>query len=153
MKEQSTTAAKPGIWFWLVSIILLLWAMAGASIYVAYFIETPAQFAQTAEDAEHREAYARYVAEIPLWAIGVGIVAAAARLMGALGLLLRRAWALQLYVISALFFLVALYRAFVLAEVASVMSPQHIAVEATFLALSLFAIWFAYANKRKGVLT
>jgi hypothetical protein len=153
MTEQSAAAAKPGIWFWLIALVLLLWALGGASIYVAYFMESPTQFAQTAEDAEHREAYADYVEAIPLWAIAVGVIAAAARLLGALGLLIRRAWALPCYVVSALFFLVALYRAFILGDAASAMSPPHIAVEAVFLALSLFAIWFAYANKRTGVLT
>jgi hypothetical protein len=148
MTEQSAAAAKPGIWFWLIALVLLLWALGGASIYVAYFVESPTQFAQTAEDAEHREAYADYVEAIPLWAIAVGVIAAAARLLGALGLLMRRAWALPCYVVSALFFLV-----FSLGDAASAMSPPHIAVEAVFLALSLFAIWFAYANKRTGVLT
>jgi hypothetical protein len=143
---------KPSILYWVVSIALLLWSVAGASIYVAYFVETPQQFAQTAEAPENRQAYAEYVAAIPLWAIAVGIIAAAARLLGAVGLLLRRAWALPLYVVSLIFFLAALYRAFIIADVASVMSGAHIAVEFVFLGLSVFAVWFAYAQRAVGVL-
>jgi K+ transporter len=74
------------------------------------------------------------------------------RLLGAIGLLLRRAWALPLYIISVVFFLGALYRAFVLANVSSVMSGAHISVELVFLALSIFAVWFARENKSKGIL-
>jgi len=135
-----------------ISIALLLWGFGGASIYIAYFIETPEEFAQTAETAANRQAYADYVASIPFWAIAVGIIAAVARLLGAIGLLLRRAWALPLYIISVVFFLGALYRAFVLANVSSVMSGAHISIELVFLALGIFAVWFARENKSKGIL-
>jgi hypothetical protein len=138
--------------FWVISIALLLWGLGGASIYVAYFIEAPEEFARTAETAANRQAYADYIANIPFWAITVGTIAAASRLLGAIGLLLRRAWALPLYVISVVFFLAALYRAFVLANVTSVMSGPHIAVELVFLALSIFAVWFARKSKSKGIL-
>ncbi len=146
------TDTAPSVLFRVITFALLLWGLGGASIYVAYFIETPEEFARTAEAAANREAYADYVANIPFWAIAVGIIAAAARLLGAIALLLRRAWALPLYVISLVFFLAALYRAFVLADVASVMSGAHIAIELVFLALSVFAIWFARENKSKGIL-
>ncbi len=149
---METTDTKPPILFWIISIALLLWGLGGASMYVAYFIETPGEFAETAETAVNRQAYAAYVANIPSWAIAVGMIAAATRLLGAIGLLLRRAWALPLYVISAVLFLIALYRGFVLANAASVMSGSHIAVELVFLGLSVFAVWFAKANKSGGVL-
>ena len=124
-----TTDTRLPVLFWVISIALLLWGLGGASIYIAYFIETPEEFAETAEIVAKRQAYADYVASIPFWAIAVGIVAAVTRLLGAIGLLLRRAWALPLYIVSVVFFLVALYRAFILANVASVMSGPHIAVE------------------------
>ena len=145
-------ATVPPVSFWVISIALLLWGLGGASIYIAYFIETPGQFAQTAETAANRQAYANYVANIPFWAIAVGITAAVTRLFGAIGLLLRRSWALPLYIISVVFFLIALFRAFVLANVVSVMSGPHIAIEFVFLALSIFAIWFARLNRSRGIL-
>ena len=146
-------AAAPGIGFWAVSFGLLLWGLAGASIYVAWMVETPEEFASGAESAANAEAYAEYVANIPAWAMGAGMLAAAARLLGAIGLLLRRAWALPLYIVSVVLFMVALFRAFVLADVASVMSASHIATEVIFLGLGLFAIGFARAQKTRGNLT
>ncbi len=74
------------------------------------------------------------------------------RLLGAICLLLRRAWALPLYIVSLVLFVVALYRAFVLAKVAGVMSGPHIGVEVVFVALNIFAVWFAYASRSKGLL-
>lgn len=152
MISSSEALTTPSISFWVVSIALLLWGLGGASIYVAYFVETPQEFALTAETAENRQAYADYISNIPAWAITVGIIAAAARLFGAIALLMRRDWALPLYSISVVFFIAALYRAFVLANVASVMSASHIAVEFVFLTLSIFAVWFARENKIKGIL-
>jgi hypothetical protein len=144
---------KPSVLFWVISAALLLWGIGGASIYVAYFLETPEEFARSAENPENQEAYAQYVSHIPAWAIGIGIVAATARLLAAFCLLLRRAWALPLYIVSLIFFLISLYRAFVIANVATVMSGAHIGVEIVFLALSVFAIWFARQEKSKGVLS
>ena len=149
MKATDTVSS---VSFWVVSIALLLWGLGGALIYIAYFIETPEEFAQAAETAANRQAYADYVANIPYWAIAVGMLAAVTRLLGAIGLLLRRDWALPLYIISVVFFLGALYRGFVLANVSNVMSGLHITVELVFLALSIFAVWFARENKSKGIL-
>lgn len=143
---------RPRASFWIFSIALLLWGLGGASIYVAYFIETPSEFARTAETAENREAYAEYIANIPTWAIAVAIAAALTRLLGAVCLLLRRAWALPLYLISLVLFLATLYRAFVLARVSSVMSGPHIATEIVFVALGIVAVWFARRSKSTGIL-
>jgi len=148
MKSKSV----PSVGFWVTAGILLLWGMGGASIYIAYFLETPQEFALTAETAANRDVYAEYIVNIPLWAIAVGIVAAVTRLLGAIALLLRSAWALPLYLVSLPFFLLALYRAFVLADVAKVMSMGHIATEVVFVTLSVFAIWFAYKFKANGTL-
>ena len=144
---------KPSVLFWVVSVALLLWGIGGASIYVAYLLETPDEFARSAESPENREAYAQYVSSIPAWATGVGIVAAIARLLAALCLLIRRAWALPLYIVSLIFFSIALYRAFVVANAATVMSGAHIGVQIVFLALSVFAIWFTVQKKSNGVLS
>lgn len=111
-----TERVAPSAWsraaYLAVGVVLLLWGIGGLIIYVAYFIETPDEFALTAETAANRDAYAQYVANIPWWAIGAGLIAAAARFLGAIGLLLRKAWALPLYIIALIFFAVALFRAF-----------------------------------------
>lgn len=144
--------SRPSILFWIIALFLLLWGLAGMSIYIALFVESPEQFANSAEDAAHAEIYAEYVANIPAWAIGAGIIAALARFFGAVGLLMRRAWALPLYVLSLVFFLAALYRAFILSNAAEAMSPPHIGIQVVFTALTLIAIWFALRNKSTGVL-
>lgn len=152
MSPTTRTDGRPPPWFWAIAVVLLLWGLGGASIYVAFFVETPEEFARAAETAANQAAYAEYVANIPFWAIAVGIAAAATRLFGAIGLLLRRAWALHLYAVSLPLFLLALFRAFVLADAASGMSGPHVAVEVVFVGLGIFAIWFAHEFRSRGVL-
>lgn len=152
MSRTTSIGGRPPLWFWAISVVLLLWGLAGASIYVTFFMESPEEFARGAETAANQAAYAEYVANIPVWAVAVGIAAAATRLFGALGLLLRRAWALPLYAVSLPLFLLALFRAFVLADAASAMSGPHVAVEVVFVGLGLFAIWFAHEFESRGVL-
>ena len=147
-----TTRAKPSLAFWLIAGLLFLWALGGVSIYAALAFEGAARFARTAETAENAEAYAAYVSAIPPWALGLAIAAAGARFAGAVALLLRRAWALPLFAISALLFIATLVRGFVFSNAASVMNAAHIAVEGVFLALSLFAIWFSADAKARGIL-
>lgn len=149
---RDATGMQRSVLFWGSTALLLLWGLGGASIYVAYFLETPTEFAQSAETAANRDAYADYVANIPAWAIAAGISAALSRLLGVVGLFLRRTWALPLYVASLLLFVVALYRAFVLADVASVMSGGHIATEIVFLALSIYAVCLSWWSKSRGIL-
>jgi hypothetical protein len=137
----------------MISSALLVWGLGGATIYIAYYLETPAEFAETAETVANREAYATYIANIPAWAIAIGIGAAAGRLLGAVGLLLRRVWALPCYLAALVLFMVAMYRAFVFADVAAVMSGLHVAVEFLFLGLSVFAVVFAHRARSAGILT
>jgi hypothetical protein len=143
---------RASAFFWLSTAVLLLWGLGGASIYVAYFVETPAEFAHSAEAPANREAYAEYIAHIPVWALAAGIGAAFARLLGIGCLFLRRAWALRFFVVSLLLFMVALYRAFILADVAEVMSGGHIATEIVFLLLGIFAVWLARWGESRGIL-
>lgn len=144
--------SQPSVWYWVICVVLLVWGVLGTLVYAALLVETPEQYAAGVENAAHEQIYAEYVRNIPVWAFAVGIAAAACRLFGAVGLLMQSAWAPPLYVLSLIFFLAALFRAFVLSNAAEAMSARHIAIEVVFVGLTLFAIWFAYANKAKGVL-
>ena len=49
-------ARQPSLVFWVISVALLLWALGGASIYAAYFVETPEEFAESAETSANSAA-------------------------------------------------------------------------------------------------
>jgi hypothetical protein len=149
---QATVGTRISVVYWIVSGLLLLWALAGGSIYVNLFLKTPEEFAAAAETFENQEAYAQYVADIPTWALVLAIGAAVTRLFGALCLLLRRTWAVPFYLSSLILFLATLFRAFVLANAAEVMSGPHITTQVVFIALSVLALWFARWSASRGIL-
>ena len=118
----------------------------------SFFIATPEHWATLVQDGRIKAEYAVYISEIPAWVIGITLVAALTRLLGGIALLLRKGWALPCYVISFIFVAIIMFRGFVLADVASVIRNSQVVLEFVFLAISAFAVWFAYANRNNGIL-
>lgn len=139
--------------FWICSSVLLLWALAGAWIYIRYFMVSPQEFAAAVEHGENTQPYADYVANIPAWSIAAAVIAAVARLLGVLCLFFRRSIAIAFFNIALVFVLVSMFRAFVLANAANVMSGWHIFAEILIIALSIYAVWFARWSRSQGILT
>jgi hypothetical protein len=144
--------ASAPVGYWLVSLVLLAWAVFHAYVYVALLVQSPEEYARSAETAEHAAAYAEYIANVPAWSLATAVFAAVLRLVAAFGLLFRRAFALPLFAAAALLFLVALARGFLFDNAARALSPRHIAVEIVLVVLSLYAVYFSMSARSKGYL-
>ncbi|MEL6870745.1 MAG: hypothetical protein AAFO81_13180 [Pseudomonadota bacterium] len=130
--------------FWLTSTMLLLWALAYAGLVVfTFFIASTDHWATLVADGRIKQAYADYIHAIPVWIMWVTLLTAVTRLGGAVALLLQHQWALPLYALSLGCMVLLMFRAFVLADIASVIRPSQVMLEFAFLAISLFAVWFA----------
>ncbi|MFK7885492.1 MAG: hypothetical protein AB8G16_01395 [Gammaproteobacteria bacterium] len=81
------------------------------------------------------------------------MLAAVTRLLGGVGLVLQKAWALPLYTASLVLVVVLMFRGFVLADVASVIRTSQVWLEAAFLTLSFFAVWWARQQVAAGFLS
>lgn len=142
------TEDTPGASFWLISYCLLAWGLAYAGLVAfSFFVATPDDAAALVAEGVIKPEYADYIAAIPAWVIGVTLLAAITRVLGAMGLVARRAWAFTYYVISLLCVVIIMFRGFVLADVASVIRTSQIGVEILFLVLSIFAVWFSARSK------
>ena len=81
-------------WYWVGSVLALVWALAGCFAYWS-------QVSMTADDlAKLPPAQAAMWAMMPKWVVGAYAVAVWAALAGAFGLLLRKAWARPLFLVS-----------------------------------------------------
>ena len=90
--EQATT--KVPAWYWVVSIIFLLWNIMGVLSFFAHsFI--PAE-AMAALPENERALYAEY----PMWIYIVFALAVLFGLLGAVGLLIKKKWAKMAAIIS-----------------------------------------------------
>lgn len=146
-------ADKPPSWYWAIAGFLFLWGSAYAWLTLFSFVLADASdWANLVEEGRILPEYVEYIGRIPNWIIATTAVAALARLGGAIGLLVRRSWAAWLYAISLVCVVVIMFRGFVLADVASVIRTSQIWVEALFMALSIFAAWFAFRMKSQEYL-
>ncbi len=148
MAERSTPIS-----YWLISGFLLLWGLAyGGLVVFTFALATPEHFQALVEEGRIRAEYAQYIAQIPLWAIIATLLVAITRLAGGCALFLRRRWAVPCYAVSLVVVVTLMFRAFVFADVAAVIRPSQIALEAGFLALSVFAPWWARRQRQHGLL-
>ena len=141
-------AGRPDLFYWVASLLLLLWAAAYAWLaYYSFAVSSPENLTALVERGIIKEAYADYIARIPDWVRALTVFLAAMRLAGAIGLLLRRSWTTSVYAVAFVATLVIMYRGFFIADAASVIRTSQIFVEIGFIIVSIFAVWFAYKNR------
>ena len=145
---------SPDWWFWLVAACLFVWGLAYAGLSLFSFVFADSRdWAAMIREGRILPEYVDYISRIPGWVIGLTFLAAATRLGGALGLLLCARWSVWAYGLSLCCVVIIMFRGFVLADVLSVIRTSQVWVEALFMALSIFAFWFALRMSRAGVLT
>lgn len=85
---------KPPVWFWIVSVLALIWNLIGVSFYLmdAYMRdETIAGLSETQKNIIESQ---------PSWVIGAYALAVFGGALGCIALLIRKKWAKQLFVVS-----------------------------------------------------
>ena len=85
---------KPPVWYWIVAVLALLWALAGCFAFVTQMTMGAAELARL--PAAQREVWEA----MPGWVEGAYAVAVGAGLLGSAALLLRRRWAWELFALS-----------------------------------------------------
>ncbi|WP_047546226.1 hypothetical protein [Psychroserpens sp. Hel_I_66] len=89
------TNNKPPVWFWIISIIALLWNLMGVAAYLSMHYMTDEMIA----DLEpHQQIAANY--DYPAWYIAIFAIAVFSGTIACIGLLLRKKWAYILFIIS-----------------------------------------------------
>ncbi|RNC91564.1 MAG: hypothetical protein ED555_00035 [Allomuricauda sp.] len=91
---MSSTSVKPPAWFWVVSILALLWNLFGVFQYLfSAFNQQEILESLTQAQREVFEA-------IPAWATACFAIAVFSGAIAAIGLLLRKKWAKPLFMVS-----------------------------------------------------
>ncbi|MBD0822749.1 hypothetical protein [Aestuariibaculum marinum] len=85
---------KPPFWFWVVSVIALLWNIMGVDQYIGQAYKTDRwKASMTTEQIE-------LASTLPSWLTAAFAIAVFTAAIGSLGLLLRKKWAYSLLLIS-----------------------------------------------------
>lgn len=136
---------KPPIWFWIVAAVLLIWNILGVMAYFGQVMATPETLAQT-YSAEELEIIAR----TPSWATSAFAIAVFAGLVGVIFLLLRRAFARSLFILSLIAVLVQHVWTFFLSGFLDIMAANAAFFPIIVVIICLFQIWFAHLGIKRG---
>ena len=139
--------------YWVVSGLLAIWSLMGVSFYILFAGTSADEYAAYVADGTMTQAYADYAANTPAWATAVFAIAVFSGLAGAICLLLRKKWAVQLFTISLVFVLISMFKGFILDGAANILSPFEIGREFVVVALAAFAVWFSRKKRAAGILT
>jgi hypothetical protein len=132
---------KSPTWFKVVAVLALLWNLLGC---LAFF----ADLRLSAEDlAKLPEAQQALYAARPAWAVAATAMAVFGGVLGCLGLLLGRKWALVVFALSLLGIVVQDFGLFVLAKGASLAGPVAVGMQGFVLAVGVGLVLLS----RKGI--
>lgn len=140
---MATTSGSLPKWYWGVAGFALLWMVFGCFNYVVLMSMSAADIAQLPP------AQQEIVNTAPVWVNALYAVAVWSGLLAAVGLLLRRAWARPLFILSIASAIVQFGWIFTSTRQLEVEGPSAAVVPAVIFVLGIFFVWFAgYAQKR-----
>jgi hypothetical protein len=142
MATTTESAALPK-WYWLVAVFGLLWMAFGCFNYLLLMTMSPAEIAQLPP------AQQEVVNTAPVWVNALYAIAVWSGLGGAIGLVLRRAWARLLFLVSLAAVILQFGWIFTSTSQLAVEGPSAAAFPLIILLFGIFFVWFAgYAQKR-----
>jgi hypothetical protein len=147
MSEESTT--KPSTAYWVIAGALLVWNIVGFMFYYQQSTLTP----EIMMDLELTQQQMDHITNTPAWGHSGYAIAVNAGVLGAILLLLRKAWAIPMFFISLVGALVQDLDAFVLRDAIAAWGPGGIAIPLAVIIVCVFEIWYSRALKAKGVLS
>lgn len=135
MSNLSTN--KPPIWFWIVSVIALIWNAMGVMQYLGQAYNTESFKAQyTAEQLE-------MMSNTPAWVTAAFAVGVFAGLLGSVALLLRKKWAYNLFLLSLLGVIVQMFHNLFIVKSVEIYGPAAVIMTGMILVLALVFLWLS----------
>ncbi len=134
---------KPPIWFWIVSIVALLWNLMGVLAYLGEAYMSEEAFALLSE-GERTLYEAR-----PAWVTGAFAIAVFAGALGCIGLLLRKKWAAMVLVISLLGVIGQQTYLFFMSDTFDVMGNSAMFMPITIIIVAILLIVLARSANKK----
>lgn len=144
MNEVNGRANVPA-WYWVVGIVLLLWGAAGV---FAFYSQMTTPYDQMV--AEMGKLAADCIKGMPTWLWWVYGVAVWSGILGTVSLLLRRVWALPLYLVSLVAVIVQFGYSFLVAKIQLLMGWGAAAFPAFIILMAIVQLSFAAQAKKRG---
>ena len=142
---METSTPKLPTWYWVVSALALIWMLFGVFAWLMDFMMDESALAQMTE--AQRQLYASR----PQWVFVVYGIAIFSGLIGAIGLLMRRGWAVPALAVSLVAVIVQFGYTFIGMDAIRILGAGAALPFPLFiLAIGALLLWFAVRAKRMG---
>lgn len=139
-----STSTKPPIWYWIVSVIALIWNLMGVINYLAQAFMKDEMLASMTKEQRI------FIENRPAWATGAFAVAVWAGLIGCLLLLIRKKQAFIVLVISFVGVVVQMIHSFFIANAMDVYGPGGLIMPIMILIIGIGLILLAKKGETVG---
>ncbi len=147
MSEESTNKVSTA--YWVIAGVLLVWNLIGLMFYYQQSTLTPEIMMNAGLTAQQ----IAHITNTPAWAHSGYAIAVNAGVLGAIFLLLRKTWAIPMFVLSLAGVLVQDLDAFVLRDALEAWGSSGMALPILVIVICVFEIWYSHGAKAKGLLT
>ncbi|WP_074406287.1 MULTISPECIES: hypothetical protein [Aquimarina] len=140
------TKTKTPVWFWIISVLALLWNIMGVMAYIGQAFMTDEVLATLPEGEQN------FYNNTPAWVTAAFAIAVFAGTLGCLALLLRKKWASPLLLLSLIAVIAqATYNFFLQDYVA--LSGNRVIMPIIVIVVAIFLVWFSRNSIAKGLIS
>ena len=141
--NKTTTA------FWIIAGAMLVWNVIGLMFYYQQSILTPEKMMEAGLTAQQ----IAHITNTPAWGHSGYAIAVNAGVLGAIFLLLRKVWAVPMFVVSLVGALVQDLDAFILRDAMEAWGSGAFYLPLIVIVICIVEIWYSQSAKKKGLLT
>ena len=138
------TSVKPPVWFWVVSVIALLWNLLGVMNYLNQAFNQVALM--EAMDQAQREVFEG----IPAWATAAFAIAVFSGTLASIGLLVRKKWARPLFIVSLVAVVIQFAHWLFISNAVEAFGPSTYGMPIVVVLIGIYLIFFAKKGLEKG---
>ena len=140
--------SRAPIHLWIVGVLALLWTAMGCVDYLA----TQTRWEPYMNMGDFTEEQLAYFYGFPSWVVAAWAIAVWGGLLASIALLLRKSWAVWLFALSLLGLAGSTVYNFGLSEGAAIMGTTGTIFTVVIWIVSIFLLWYARDQAKKGVL-
>ena len=133
--------------FLIISVAALVWNLFGVMSYIMQVTMSPEALAQLPE--AERVPYEM----VPSWLTGFFAVAVFSGLLACVGLLLKKAWSVPLFLLSLLAVVVQMGYWLFMTEIVEVEGLQAVFMPLLVIVIAVFLVWYSRDARNKGWLS
>ncbi len=135
---------RPPTWFWVIAIIALVWNLLGVWAYLKQVTMGPEAL------AELPEAQRQLYETVPAWATGAFAFAVFGGALGCVALLIGKAWAELLLLISLGGVLVQNFHSFFIGKSFQLFGPGGTIMPLMVIAVAIYLVWLSRRARSVG---